>query len=460
MEGIFSDLKDAKSETLLVIDCEGIVFSYMDSAFLEENKSIWKDFSKKRSGFVQEKNRQIDRALFHASKRIFDMKDRQGLKNLLNQGINMIFVYQVNEDRMKFRDELMIKSFLSSVLDDLGPDKNSSVKLLVTDSKNISSDIAKIIKEIETVAVDSKSKKENLVKKVFFVHNKGITLDDKLISQSINDVLINFSYQSEKITKEQIMRQMEILEKTGEWMDDYRIQRIMKLSDEDLIYELCKQSIMDVCPCREIIEDNIYEKIASIVRDKNTLTQARDIIDDFQDVFYTLHNIFHYVLRMHFWETCLDLGLTEQKAVEILKKIKGFYFDEYEAREVSYKILRNIGCGIHWRDMAKYEFLRNFVKNNEKIAAKETDSSRFRVYMKVLNAVFDRVSERMKHTVEDLQTELIKLLYENKIDDKKIIDIFKISEEKFKNITSESSLKNEEVKMEEQKKLKKSEKGS
>ncbi len=473
IDDMFSKLKNADKETLLILNCENIVFKYLDTAFSKGNQNIWSDFSEKRSKLDEAKNKRIDQALFFAPKGIIDMKHKEDFQKIKNQGLNIVCVYQANEDRMKFRNDGMISSFMTSILKDLGLNtkKNASIKLLVTDSKTISSDIAKIVKELtnrkEVLTSDAerneKTNKGNKakvtsIKKIILVHDGSLNLDYKQINLPVKEILVNFQTQDQriKLTEDQISQQLEILQKTGEWMDDWRIQRITNRSDEEVIYELCKQSIMDVCPCSEIIEEKIYEKIESIVKDKNSLKNLKEIIDDFQEIHNALPNIFHYVIRKYFWRMCNKLGIEENKSIEMLKKMEDFYFNEREVMEPTYKIVKRLGCGIHWRDMAKYEYIDNFIMTGNKSIG-TVDSERHKAYMKIVNIVFDKVSSRINRMLEDRKSKFIRILHENKIEDSKIMNIFKISEEKFKNIITKESLKNEEYVTKDEKKHKKSE---
>ena len=473
LDVVFSKLKNADKETLIIFNCEGVVFSYLDAAFSRENKNIWSDFYEKRSNFDREKNQKIDNALFFAPKRLMAIKYQQDFKDLADRGTNMVFVYQIDENRMKFPDEKMIRSVVSSMLRDVGLNlnENSSVRLLITDAKKISSDLVDVVREFSKSESKAKSNnqvkgkteeqskgKSTPIKKIILVHDGSLKLDDKQINLPIEEMSVNFWNIKSNITAHQMKKQIEILGKIGEWMHDTRIREITDCADdESLIYMLCKQSIMDVCTCSEIIEEKIYEKIASIVNDKASLEHLEEIIDDFQEIYNTLPNIFHYVERVYLWEMCRKLGLEEQKAIEILKQVNRLYFNEYEVRDAPHKIVRRLGCGIHWRDMAKYEFIRNYLMTDEKVT-KSIDSPRGKIYQKVLNTVFDKVGSDMSHMIEDKKDELIKILHENKIEDKKIMDVFKISEEKFKNIISIESLKNEEGDRKNIKKIEKSQK--
>lgn len=473
LDVVFSKLKNADKETLIIFNCEGVVFSYLDAAFSRENKNIWSDFYEKRSNFDREKNQKIDNALFFTPKRLMAIKYQQDFKDLADRGTNMVFVYQIDENRMKFPDEKMIRSVVSSMLRDVGLNlnENSSVRLLITDAKKISSDLVDVVREFSKSESKAKSNnqvkgkteeqskgKSTPIKKIILVHDGSLKLDDKQINLPIEEMSVNFWNIKSNITAHQMKKQIEILGKIGEWMHDTRIREITDCADdESLIYMLCKQSIMDVCTCSEIIEEKIYEKIASIVNDKASLEHLEEIIDDFQEIYNTLPNIFHYVERVYLWEMCRKLGLEEQKAIEILKQVNRLYFNEYEVRDAPHKIVRRLGCGIHWRDMAKYEFIRNYLMTDEKVT-KSIDSPRGKIYQKVLNTVFDKVGSDMSHMIEDKKDELIKILHENKIEDKKIMDVFKISEEKFKNIISIKSLKNEEGDRKNIKKIEKSQK--
>ena len=240
---------------------------------------------------------------------------------------------------------------------------------------------------------------------------------------------------------------------------------------------LCKQSIMDVCPCTEIMEEKIYEKIASVVTNENALKNLEEIIDYFQEIHNTLPNIFHYAFRKYLWEICDRLSIKREKSIEMLKKMKHLHFNEYEVQNATHKIVKGLGCGIHWRDMTKYEFVKSFLMTGEnvvkaddsfqnKIHTKEississmkklVSSSRYKTYTKIMNEIFDKVSVGMSHMIEDQKNEFIKILHENGIGDLKIMDVFNISEEKFKNIISTKDLKNEENKKMNVKKIEKS----
>lgn len=467
MDDVFSKLKNANNETLVILNCENILFTYLDAAFSKENKSIWTDFYEKRSNLDRKMNEKIDRALFFAPKRIIDMKYKRDLGNLRDRGVNIVFVYQIDENKMKFLDEEMIKSVVSSMLSDIGlnPNENSSVKLLITDSKKISSGMAELIEGWAKSNIDSSpslktNRKSNSISKIILVHEGNLKLDNKQINLPIEEILINFESPKEDITKDQMKKQIEILGKIGEWIHDVRIREITNCAnDEELVYKLCKQSIMDVCSCAEIVEEEIYEKIASIVEDKNVLKSVKEIIDDFQEIHNTLPDIFHYAFRKYLWEVCLTLRIEKGKAVEMLKKMRHFHLNEYEVQDHTYKVVRKLGSGIHWRDMAKYRFVKEFLTTGER-TIKSDASLRYKIYMKVMNIVFDRVSAGMRHMMEEQKSEFIRILHENKVEDSKIIKAFNISEEKFKNIINTKRFKNEKDDKKIIKKIEKSQKNT
>ncbi|MBO7641770.1 MAG: hypothetical protein J6S86_01220 [Alphaproteobacteria bacterium] len=464
MNEMFSKLGKADKETLVILNCENIVFTYLDAAFSKENKSLWSDFYKKRLDLDRKINEEIDQALFFAPKRIINMEHKQDFEKLRSRGVNIVFVYQIDENRIKFPDEEVIRSEISSMLKDVGLNlnENSSVKLLITNSKKISSDIAKAITDFaKSDITDNERKtnrKSNSIKKIILVHEGDLKLDNKQINIPTEEILVNFGFPKKDITKDQMKKQIEILGKIGEWMHDMRIREVTNCAnDEELVYKLCKESIMDVCSCAEIIEEKIYEKIASIVTDKNVLENLEDIIDYFQEIHNRLPNIFHYAFRKYLWELCSALGIENEKAIEIFRKMRHFHFNEHEVQEHIHRVVKRLGCGIHWRDMAKYEFVREFLATGEK-ALGSNDSSRYKTYMKVMNIVFNRVSISMRHMMEDRKHEFIRILHENGIEDSKIMNIFNISEEKFKNIISTNSLKNEESDRKNIKKIEKSQK--
>ncbi len=484
LDVVFSKLKNADKETLVVFNCEGVVFSYSDAAFSKENKHIWSDFYEKRLSFDREKNKKIDRALLFAPKKIIDMNYLQNFKALVDRGINMVFVYQIDENKIKFPEEGMIRSVVSSILEDVGMNlnENPSVKLLITDSKKFSRDLTDIVVDFsksesksEAKAksgdqADNKTKKQltqkvNPVNKIILVHEGSLKIDSKQINLPMEEMLVNFKGIKGNITENQAKKQIEILGKIGEWMHDGKIQEITDCAtDEDKIYMLCKQSIIDVCPCAEIMEEKIYEKIASVVTNENSLKNLEEIIDYFQEINNTLPNIFHYALRKYLWEICHKLGIEGEKAIKVLKEMKSFPFNEYEVQSSVHKVVKRLGCGIHWRDIAKYEFAEDFImtggrmekmkdslknKEHEKVTTslfsmkKLVSSSRYKTYMKVMGKILDKVHFGINRMVEDQKNELIRILHENKIEDSKIMGVFNISEEKFKNIISVKDLKNE-----------------
>lgn len=453
LDGVFSELKDVNKETLVVFNCENTIFSYLDDVFSEQNKDIWADFNKKRENLDREKNIKIDRALFFAPRRIISMSYKKNFKDIQDKGANIVFVYQINEDRMKFIKELSgdIRFSTLNFLHELKLNKDENLKrvqrsdqtersidfenrLLIASPKNISEDLAKIVDEFS---------KNQRIKKIIVIHDGSLNLDGSKIKVPMKEIKIQPQKSKSIITKEQINHQMEILLKSGEWMDDNRMQRISNLSDEEIVYELCKQSIMDVCPCKEIIEEEIYKKISSIVKNKNSIENLDEIIDYFQEIYNSLPSIFHYVNRVYLWEICRKLDIEEKKAIELLNQVNRLYFNEHEVREAPYKIVRRIGCGIHWRDMEKYNYVKNFMMTSEK-EGKISDSLRHKIYLKILGIVFNEINRNMKPVLKEFRDEFIKILIQNHVEDKKIISIFKISEEKFKNIKSKILLKNEE----------------
>lgn len=453
LDRVFPKLKDLNKETLVIFNCENIVFSYLDAVFSEQNKDIWDDFNKRRERLNHERNMKIDRALLFAPRRIVGMNYKKNFKDIQDKGANIVFVYQVNEDRMKFSKELSrdIRFSTFSVLRELNLKKDENVEkvfssektertidfengLLITTPKNISGDLSRIAVEFL---------KNKPIRKIIIIHDGSVKLDKSEIKIYTEEIKIKPQESRSIITKEQINRQMEILLESGDWMDDNRMQMISNLSDEKVIYEICKQSIIDVCPCKEIIEEEIYGKISSVLKNKNSTENLEEIIDYFQEINNSLPSIFHYVNRVYLWKSCLELNIKEAESIKMLKKMKRLYFNEHEVREVPYKILRRIGCGIHWRDMEKYNYVKNFIMKGEKVR-KISDSSRSEAYSKVLEVVFDRMNRDMKPVLDEFRDELIKILIQNNIEKENIKNVFKISEEKLKNIISVNSLKNEE----------------
>ena len=453
LDGVFPKLKEVNKETLVIFNCENVVFSYLDAVFSEKNKDIWADFNKRRERLNHERNMKIDRALLFAPRRIVIMNYKQNFKDIQDKGANVVFVYQVNEDRMKFSKELSrdIRFSILNILHELNLKRDENVEkvfssektersvdfengLLIANPKNISKDLSRIVVEFS---------KNKPIKKIIIIHDGSVKLDKSEIKTSIEEIKIQPQESRSIITKEQINHQMEILLKSGDWMDDNRMQMISNLSDEKVIYEICKQSIMDVCPCKEIIEEEIYGKISSVVKNKNSTENLEEIIDYFQEINNSLPGIFLYVNRVYLWKSCLNLNIKEAESIEMLKKVKRLHFNEHEVRAVPYKILRRIGCGIHWRDMEKYNYVKNFIMKGEKVR-KISDSSRSEAYSKVLEVVFDRMNRDMKPVLDEFRDEFIKILIQNNIEKENIKNIFKISEEKLKNIISVNSLKNEE----------------
>lgn len=464
LDAIFPKLRDVNKETLVVFNCENILFSYLDAVFLKQNKDIWADFNKKRENLDREKNIKIDRALFFAPRRIIDRRYKQDFKDIQDKGANIVFVYQINEDRMRFCDELSrdIRFSTYNFLNELDLTKDEGFKriqssketerfinfengLLITNPRNVAEDLAKIATEFS---------KNKSIKKIIVVHDGAISLNESDIKIPIKEIKIKPQEPKSIITKQQINRQLEILLGSGEWMDDFRMQKISNLSDEEVVFEICRQSIMDVCSCKEIIEEEIYKKIFSIVKDKDSIKNIDEIIDDFQEVYNSLPNIIHYANRVHLWERCHMLDIEEKKIVELLEQVDRLYFNEHEVRDAPYRILRGLGSGIHWKDMEKYNYVKNFMRTGEKVK-KNTDSSRYKIYLKVLEIVFDRVNRNMTPILEELRDKTIKVLVQNKIEEKRIMNIFKISEEELKNIININSLKNEEEIAEDKKNIKK-----
>lgn len=451
LDYVFSKLKDLDKETLIIFNCESILFSHMDAAFSKTNNDLWSDFYKKRINLSREKDLKIDRSLFFVSKRIIGMNYKQDFKKIQDRGTNIVFIHKINENRTKFSSELSgdIRGFTEYCLRESGFNINDSEKLkdplsaenndhyvdfknnlLITNSKNISDDIAKIIANFS---------KNKPLKKIIIVHDGSWDIDKFKSNIPMEKILVSSEMPKSDITKDEITLQQKVLFETGEWLSDFHIKKLRDRSDEEIIYEICKQSIMDVCPCQEIKEKEIYTKIESIVKDKNVLKNLKEIIDCFQEIYSKLPSIFHYTNRVYLWDAHYSLGIKDQEAIEMLKKIKKFYFNEYEVKEVPYKVLKRLGCGIHWRDMAKYEYIKNFLVTGKK-EFKENDSSRHKLYLKVLNIVFDRLSRDIKPILDQSKTEFIKILIDHEIENKKIMKVFNISEEKLKNIISEKAL--------------------
>ena len=463
LDYVFSKLKDIDKETLVVFNCENVLFSYMDAAFSEANKEIWSDFYKKRDSLDREKNVIIDRSLLFVRKKIIEKRYIQDFKKVKDRAANVIFVYKFDENRTKFSKEFSsdIRNFTEHLLRELEFNVNDSENskdpeftdnsdrsvnfrhnLLITNSKNISDDIVKIVDDFS---------RNNQLKKIIVIHNGSWNVND--LNVPTEKILVNSQIPKSDITRDEIELQQKILLESGEWLDDYLIKDIRGKSDEEIVYELCKRFILNVCPCTEIVEERIFAKISGIIKDENILKNLSEIIDFFQEIYYKLPNILYYANRAYLWDSHYSLGIEDQKAVEMLKEVKRLYFNEYEVKEVPHRVLKRIGCGIHWRDMAKYNYVRNFLRKGKR-ESEEGDSSRYGLYLKTLDVIFDKLRQDIEPFLDKSKSEFVKILIDHKIENKKIIRVFNISEEKLKNIISEEALKERTIE-EKDKKIKK-----
>ena len=115
---------------------------------------------------------------------------------------------------------------------------------------------------------------------------------------------------------------------------------------------------------------------------------------------------------------------------EILNEIGISRFNEDDMNLEAHKILKRIASGIHWKDLAKYNYLRNRM---QKTSENKTMSEREKNYIDVVNLVFEKIFGNGVQ-IEDTKNRFIKKLIEKKVEKAKILEFFKISEENLKKI--------------------------
>ena len=172
---------------------------------------------------------------------MYRMNDQKFLvKNKLNPEIK-------NQTKM-FLESLGIKQFLDS---SLGIDEG----ILITDNQKMSEEFSKL---------NSKN-----IKRIIFLSAEPLDISKIKNSERIEYKLDKINFQ--KLPENQIRRQFEILKKAHVWIDDTRMGKISKQSNKEIIFDFCKQYILDVCPCMEINEENIRGKISAIIENEKDL---------------------------------------------------------------------------------------------------------------------------------------------------------------------------------------------
>ncbi|MBE6446959.1 MAG: hypothetical protein E7015_00495 [Alphaproteobacteria bacterium] len=420
--------KLASSDTLIILDATAFIVRFLDTAFAYDNempqKLLFDNFLKKRKKFPQDKNDQIDKALLNSYKRFAEDKLIHSISEAKKKKALILVVFD-KTNKFICSDKIlqMISKQLSHILGepqdkwkDLGI-KNCPYGILATSSQNISKDLIEIlkyilqkhpIKQLMLITHDSRRQLFNLTP--YKLRTLSISTDEST---------------HKKISPELIKKQYSILEKHAQWYDDISIKKLSQTSSEQILYDGCKEMILDVCPCKQINEIHIFNRLIPLLEDSPEEKYILETIEDFQEIRSTLIPILYFAgnkgLSWVFKSTHIDPKKINQLSFGSSTQFK---YDPTEAAKEPFKAIKQKGCGIHWKDMIKFQYCMQLIgASHADIEIFCPSSERQTRYKKTLEFIIK--SMNLRNEIHQILQNLLKSLEKSDLDREQLFQIRK-----------------------------------
>lgn len=427
LEKAFKKIKNVNSKTVVIIDCNNIVQTPLDSAFVykKDYEKIWNSFYEKLNDMnADQKEAILDSLRWGIAKAVLDQKKfKPHFEKLLKSGARIIFVCKIENTNQNL---FSVFSNISEILRNAGLDivkglsrNNSSTSVMTINrkegtaqnsivgqpsdktqahehsviffDKDLSADLNEFLRD------DFQAKK---FQKIVVLSSEPIEVDTKVLQIPVENV--NFDPQIEilnKLPENLVQKQLDVLSECGYWADDQEIVSISQKEPKDLVFEICKRDILNVCSCREVNEVMIYKKIMALL-DNQQVPGLRipEIIDYFQEANASFGKVFQLIVQRHLWEIGEQLGLDEKTRTDILSKIPEIDFLKVRVEGRIFSALRSTCSGIHWKDIAKYLFLQSkmFDKSVEDPDyGTQYYTEAHNIYKKVMELLYERDSHEI-----------------------------------------------------------------
>ncbi len=394
MNQISDFCKQANDSSLIILEAENLVQRYLDSAFVYENdddiKNLYNNFLQRRNNLSKEINERIDFALLNAPRKFIGDRIQSILQNSIKNGARVLVIFRKN-DKFLYQEKILnllcneMKFVLGDLYKNWEPYSSEFFKngILIASNQDLN-------KQLKIVA-ESQSNKP--IKQIFYItansDDKQILLDNLPIKTLKISIPITLS---EKLSLNLLNEQLKFLEGNADWYNDNQIKELSQKSPKEILFHICKASILDICSCKEINEKILYNKLYNLLKNTECEQYIQETIEDFQEVNLSLLPILEFVGNKCFIEIC-DLLKIDNKILEQAKKITSgyeFVFNEHLIKATPFKILKQLGCKVHWKDIEKYNWLKNKImgnvsKNSDNIFY--MDSERKRRYIDIIEKI-------------------------------------------------------------------------
>lgn len=422
LEKALKKLKNVNSKTVVIINCDHIVQTPLDSAFVykKDYKKAWDSFYEKLNKMNSDQKEAIlDSLRWGIAKAVIDQKKfKPYFEKLLKSGARILFVYKIENTNQNL---FPIFSNIIEILRNVGLDivkglsrNNDNTSVMTVNrkegtaqnsivgqpsdqtqahensviffDKDLSADLNEFLRD------DFQAKK---FQKIIVLSSEPIEVDTKVLQIPVENV--NFDPQIEilnKLPENLVQKQLDVLSECGYWADDQEIVSISQKEPKDLVFEICKRDIFNVCSCREVNEVLIYKKIMSLLDNRQLPgLNIPEIIDYFQETNASFGKIFQLIVQRHLWEVGERLGLDEKTRTDILSKIPEVDFLKIRVEGRIFSALRNTCSGIHWKDLAKYLFLKSKMFDTpveDPDYGSQIYADAHKLYTKVMNVLYER----------------------------------------------------------------------
>lgn len=195
-------------------------------------------------------------------------------------------------------------------------------------------------------------------------------------------------------------------------------------SPEEVVFYLCRRSVVDACTCHEVQEEQVYERLSKFVTDQSLLGDLGNIIDDFQEVNINLVPIFNFTASKCLWDALIQMGVSEDTALKIMSGTQNISFNKQDVESALFKVVRKLGCGVHWKDMAKYRYIKEVITGiKEDFVPPEYNKKHYDTYIKIIKTVIERQLD--ESAIDKTKKEFIRELYKNGVKKEQVEKVFK-----------------------------------
>lgn len=192
------------------------------------------------------------------------------------------------------------------------------------------------------------------------------------------------------------------------------------------------------CPLGQRIDQNkVFSKLRRIVpKSEISDTELRIFFEDATEINKKYQMIFDFIIRSEYARRAVEAGIDADKALQFASskhiQLPKFVLKEEVNDDELDDILSDLGCGVIWKDRAKYSFVQSkyFGKENTKNNEKWHSSGINQNYLKLITEI-DKFFEKLySHLVYLIAQDF----YYAHVPQEKIREIFSFSDEELKSL--------------------------